>query len=72
MEALTGAISMKVNTGADTTRDQTTFERILQRILGLCFDTTKEIDVSGIAKLSVDLIDESFFEYLLEIFFPFF
>ena len=62
MEALTGAISMKVNTGADTTRDQTTFERILQRILGLCFDTTKEIDVSGIAKLSVDLIDESFFE----------
>lgn len=62
MEYLTGAISMKIKTGADTERDQTTFERILQRILGLCFDTTNEIDVSGISKLSVDLIDESFFE----------
>ena len=38
-------------------------EKLLQRILGLCFDSTKEIDVSGIAKLSVlDNIDESFFE----------
>lgn len=62
MDYLTGAISMKVDLGADTIRDQTTFERILQRILGLCFDTTNEIDVSGISKLSVDLIDESFFE----------
>ena len=35
----------------------------MQRILGLCFDNTKEIDVSGIAKLSVsDNLDESFFE----------
>ena len=37
---------------------------IIQRILGLCFDEKKEIDVSGTAKLSeLDGIDESFFEF---------
>jgi hypothetical protein len=36
---------------------------ILQRILGLCFDNQKEIDVSGIAKLSVnEQLDDSFFQ----------
>jgi hypothetical protein len=63
LNLLLGAFSFKLNIGVDQLRDQTKFEKILQRVLGLCFDQTEEIDVSGNAKLSVlDLIDESFFE----------
>ena len=63
MNMLTGAISVDLNIGIDTEREQSKFEKVMQRILGLCFDNTKEIDVSGIAKLSVsDNLDESFFE----------
>ena len=63
LNLLLGAFSFKMNIGVDQLRDQTKFEKILQRILGLCFDQAEEIDVSGNAKLSVlDLIDESFFE----------
>jgi hypothetical protein len=47
----------------DEIEDRTKFSIILQRILGLCFDSRKEIDVSGTAKLSdLDSLDESFFE----------
>lgn len=36
---------------------------IMQRIMGLCSDNTKEIDVGGSSKLSeIDTIDESFYE----------
>jgi len=36
----------------------------MQRILGLCYDSNKEIDVSGVSKLSEnDNIDNSFFEF---------
>jgi hypothetical protein len=36
---------------------------ILQRILGLCFDSRREIDVSGVSKIAeLDGVDESFFE----------
>jgi hypothetical protein len=60
---LTNAVSVNLNVDLDTDREQLKIEKLLQRILGLCFDNTKEIDVSGIAKLSVsDNIDESFFE----------
>tara|TARA_B110000858_G_scaffold198532_1_gene266373 strand:+ start:14689 stop:16629 length:1941 start_codon:yes stop_codon:yes gene_type:complete len=63
MNMLTGAISVDLNIGIDTEREQSKFEKVMQRILGLCFDNTKEIDVSGIAKLSVsDNLDDSFFE----------
>jgi len=42
---------------------QSKFAIILQRILGLCFDSTKEIDVQGTAKVGqLDNIDPSFFE----------
>lgn len=56
-----------INIGSNLTRDEiedrTKFSIILQRILGLCFDSKKEIDVSGTAKLSdLDSLDESFFE----------
>ena len=37
---------------------------ILQRILGLCFDNTNEIDVGGTSKVSPgDAIDDSFFSF---------
>lgn len=63
LNLLTGAISMKLGTGEDDLRAQTKFEKILQRILGLCFDNKQEIDVSGTGKLdALDQIDDSFFD----------
>lgn len=54
-------ISAKVSTSDKET--STKFEKRIQRILGLCFDSTKEIDVSGNAKSSsLDTLDDSFFE----------
>ena len=62
LNLLTGAVSMKLKTGEDDLRSQTEFEKILQRILGLCFDNKQEIDVSGSGKLDpLDQIDDSFF-----------
>jgi hypothetical protein len=64
MDLLTGAISFDLSTSYDQNREQKLFEKLLQRILGLCFDNQKEIDVSGIAKLSViDNLDDTFFEF---------
>ena len=63
LDMLTGAFSFSANVSTDTLREQKKFEKILQRILGLCFDSEREIDVSGNAKLSVlDDIDDTFFE----------
>lgn len=63
LDMLTGAFSFSASVSTDKLREQKWFEKILQRILGLCFDTQQEIDVSGVAKLSVlDNIDDSFFE----------
>lgn len=63
LNLLLGAFSFKMGTSVDQLKEQTRFEKILQRVLGLCFDVAEEIDVSGNAKISVlDLIDESFFE----------
>lgn len=43
--------------------DVAQWQKILTRIMGLCFDDTQEIAVSGNAKLSdLDLLDQSFFE----------
>jgi hypothetical protein len=64
MNQLTGAISIKKGDGNADLDDLQKILLIIQRILGLCFDNTKEIDVSGIAKLSEnDNVDESFFEF---------
>jgi hypothetical protein len=63
MNLLTGAISIKKGDGVDDLKNLNQVFLILQRIFGLCFDSSREIDVSGSAKLSeVDLIDDSFFE----------
>ena len=53
LNLLLGAFSFKMNVSTDQLREQTKFEKILQRVLGLCFDAAEEIDVSGNAKLSV-------------------
>lgn len=64
MNQLCGAISIQKGDGKLDLADLQKILLILQRILGLCFDKNKEIDVSGTAKLSEgDSIDESFFEF---------
>jgi hypothetical protein len=63
MNILSGAISIKSNLGSDEIEKQSQFLLVLQRILGLCFDSRKEIDVSGISKIAeLDGVDETFFE----------
>lgn len=61
---LVGAISMEKGDGSNDITGLQKVLIIIQRILGLCFDPNKEIDVSGSAKLSeLDNIDDSFFEF---------
>ena len=63
MNSLSGAINIEGNVGIIEVSDQKKSEKILQRILGLCFDNREQIDVSGISKIGeLDDIDESFFE----------
>lgn len=63
MDSLSGAISIQANVSVNQVEDATKFERYMARILGLCFDNRKQIDVSGVAKVGeLDGIDESFYE----------
>ena len=63
MESLSGCLSISGNVGITQTDDVSKFSAIIQRVLGLCFDNTKEIDVSGIAKIAeLDGVDDGFFE----------
>lgn len=58
------ALNMKAEVGFGDLDKQSKFSLIVQRILGLCFDNRREIDVSGIAKIGeLDGVDESFFEF---------
>lgn len=60
---LFGAVNIEANFGLSQIQEQNKFNLILQRILGLCFDSRKEIDVSGISKVAeLDGVDDSFFE----------
>ena len=64
INVLSGAISMKANLSADEITQNSKFYLLLQRILGLCFDSRREIDVSGISKIAeLDGVDETFFEF---------
>jgi hypothetical protein len=64
MNQLTGAISIEKGTGDGMLEDLNKILLILKRLLGLCFDSNKEIDVSGTAKVSeFDKVDDSFFEF---------
>jgi hypothetical protein len=61
---LTGAINIKAQVGVNDLTVQNKFGLIVQRILGLCFDNRREIDVSGNAKVAeLDGVDDSFFEF---------
>lgn len=61
---LTGAVSIKARVGFGELEAQSKYNLLLMRILGLCFDERKEIDVSGISKIGeLDGVDDSFFEF---------
>jgi len=63
MNIVSGAISIKANLGSEEITEQSKFLIFIQRILGLCFDSRREIDVSGISKIAeLDGVDETFFE----------
>lgn len=64
IDQISGAVSFEANIGTGELEVKSKFMLILQRILGLCFDNTKEIDVGGNSKVpELDGIDESFFEF---------
>lgn len=63
VQLIQGFMSMKLGMGSGEISKQSAFYNIAQRILGLCFDSKTEIDVSGIAKIAeLDGVDETFFE----------
>jgi len=63
LECMLGVISIEGNVGLKQVEDVSKVMAIIQRILGICFDNRKTIDVSGIAKLSeIDDTDNSFYE----------
>ena len=63
MNALTGVFDFSLKISTDQLREEKKFDLILKRIMGVCSDPNKKIDVCGTAKLSdQDLIDEAFFE----------
>jgi hypothetical protein len=60
---VTGAISIQGNQSAGQIGENSKFQAIVNRILGLCFDGRREIDVSGVSKVAeLDGVDDSFFE----------
>jgi HPt (histidine-containing phosphotransfer) domain-containing protein len=60
---VSGALNTQANVGFGELQNQSEFEIILQRILGLCFDNRREIDVSGVAKVAeLDGVDDQFFQ----------
>ena len=61
MDILTGALS--VEAGVKSLEANTKIQKFMNRILGLCFDSTQEIDTQGSSKIpELDGIDENFFE----------
>ena len=62
-QILFGAVSIDLKMGTGQIEDAEYFQKILTRIMGLCFDERSEIDVSGNAKVApLDGVNESFFE----------
>jgi len=60
---ISGAINTNTQIGFGELNNQSRFALIASRILGLCFDERREIDVSGVAKVGeLDGVDDSFFE----------
>lgn len=60
---ISGAVSIDSQIGFGGLSNQSRFFLIVSRILGLCFDDRREIDVSGVSKIAeLDGVDDSFFE----------
>ena len=60
---VSGALNIQAQVGFGELESQSQFSIIMQRILGLCFDNRREIDVSGVAKIAeLDGVDDGFFE----------
>jgi hypothetical protein len=63
LDVMLGSVSFTAEIGFSELKEKRKFNIILQRILGLCFDSTREIDVTGNSKISeLDGVDTSFFE----------
>lgn len=63
LDVMLGSISFTAEIGFSELKEKRKFNIILQRILGLCFDSVREIDVTGNSKISeLDGVDTSFFE----------
>ncbi len=61
---ISGAINYNAQVGFGEVNNQSRFALIAQRILGLCFDDRREIDVSGVSKVAeLDGVDDTFFEF---------
>jgi len=61
---LSGAMNIQAQVGYGALDNQSKFSLIVARVLGLCFDDRREIDVSGVAKVAeLDGVDDSFFEF---------
>jgi hypothetical protein len=64
VNVISGAIDKKTELGYGELDNKNKFALLVQRVLGLCFDNRREIDVSGIAKIAeLDGVDETFFEF---------
>jgi hypothetical protein len=64
LNSISNFASIKANVSYKKLSNDSKFEIILQRILGLCNDSRREIDVSGVAKVpELDGVDDSFFEF---------
>ena len=60
---ISGAMNISSQVGFGELNNQSRFGLITARILGLCFDERREIDVSGVSKVGeLDGVDDSFFE----------
>lgn len=63
LNQLFGGFDFSLGISTDKLREEKKFDLIIKRIMGICSDPTKKIDVGGTAKLNdLDLIDDSFFD----------
>lgn len=64
IDLLLGSVSYNLNVSDKNLTELTKFQKILRRMLGLCFDNTTEIDVSGVGKLDqLDQVDNNILEF---------
>jgi hypothetical protein len=60
---LSGAMKIQAKLGPQDLSNDSQFFLIVSRILGLCFDSRRQIDVSGVAKVAeLDGVDDEFFK----------